>query len=86
MKLLILLFILKLYAQNNIFKLYFPYVIGTFSKFSWGFTLKDKKDITSTDVVQIFLNKSGHMPKKIWVYKRSDFYNNGLQDNDLKFI
>ena len=34
-------------------KLYFPYDIGTFSKFSWGFTLKDKKDIPSTDVVQI---------------------------------
>ena len=34
-------------------KLYFPYDIGTCSKFSWGFTLKDKKDIPSTDVVQI---------------------------------
>ena len=29
-----------------------------------------------------FLDKSGRKPNKIWVDKRSEFYNHGLHDND----
>ena len=67
---------MKLISKYNIGILFF---ISIFSKFAWVFTLKDKKDITNTNVFQNFLDKSGRKPNKIWVNKRSEFYNRSMK-------
>ena len=41
-----------------------------------------KTKTTSQLLFQFFLDKSGRKPNKIWVDKRSEFYNHGLHDND----
>ena len=48
-------------------------VIDIFSKYSWVVPLKDKKDVSIVDAFQKILDKSGHKPNKIWVYKGSEF-------------
>ena len=63
-------------------------VINIFSKYDWVVPLKDKKGITITDAFQKILGKSGRKPKKIWVDKGSELYNNSFQkwlkDNDIE--
>ena len=50
--------------------------------------LKDKKIITISNAFQKFLNESKRKPNKIWVDKRSEFYNrsvkSSLQNNDIE--
>ena len=50
--------------------------------------MKDKKGITISNVVKIFLDYSNRKLSKIWADKGSRFYNRPmkllLQDNDIK--
>ena len=50
-------------------------VIDIFSKYAWVVSLKDKKGVSIVDAFQKILDKSGRKPNKIWVDKRSEFYN-----------
>ena len=63
-------------------------VIDIFSKYAWVATLKDKKGVSIVDALQKINKKSNRNTKKIWVDKRSAFYNNsfkkGLKDNDTE--
>ena len=65
-------------------------VIDIFSKYAWVIHLKDKKGISIVNVFQIILKVSKRKPNKIWVDKRSEFYNNSfkkwLQNNDIEII
>ena len=68
---------------------FFLCVIDIFSKYAWVVPLKDKKGITITNAFQKILNGSNRCkPKKIWVDKESQFYNNffkkWLKDNDIE--
>ena len=62
-------------------------VIDIFSKYTWVVPLKDKKGVSIAKAFQGILKKSNSEPNKIWVDKRSEFYNNSfkkwLQDNDI---
>ena len=63
-------------------------VIDIFSKYAWVAPLKDKKGGTIVNAFQKVLNKSDSKPSKIWVDKRSEFYNSSfikwLKDNDIE--
>ena len=50
-------------------------VIYIFSKYACIIPLKDKKEITITNVFQKILKESNRKPSKIWVVKGSEFYN-----------
>ena len=62
-------------------------VIDIFSKYVWVIPLKDKKGVSIGNAFQKILKESNRKPNKIWVDKRSEFYNNSfkkwLQDNDM---
>ena len=53
-----------------------------------GYSLKDKKEITITNVFQKILDESNRKPNKIWVDKGTEFYNRSikffLQNNDIE--
>ena len=49
-------------------------VINVYSKYTWVFTLKDKKGIRVTKAFQKILDASGRKPNKIWVEKASEVY------------
>ena len=51
-------------------------IIDFFSKYAWFVPLKDKKGISIVNAFQKILRKSDRKPNKIWVDKRSEFYNN----------
>ena len=61
-------------------------MIDIFSKYAWVIPLKDK-GISTVNTFQKILNDSKRKPIKIWVDKRSEFYNNSftkwLQDNAI---
>ena len=63
-------------------------VIDIFSKCAWVVPLKEKKGVTIVSAFQKILDKSTHKPNKIWVDKRSEFYNSffkkQLKDNDIE--
>ena len=63
-------------------------VINTFSKYAWVNPLKDKKGVNIVNAFQKFLDESGRNLNKIWVDKRSEFYNGSfkkwLKDKGLK--
>ena len=50
-------------------------VIDIYSKYAWVISLKDKKGITITNAFQKLLDEFNCKPSKIWVDKRSEFYN-----------
>ena len=63
-------------------------VIDIFSKYAWVVPLKDKKGISIVKAFQIISKQSNsRKPNKIWVDKRSEFYNayfkKWLRDNDV---
>ena len=62
-------------------------VIDIYSKYVWVIPLKDKKGITITNAFQKNLKESNSKPNKIWVDKRSEFYNRSikswLEKNDI---
>ena len=53
--------------------------IDLFSKYAWAIPIKDKKGITITNAFQKILGDSNRKPKKIWVDKGSEFYNNSFK-------
>ena len=63
-------------------------VIDIFSKHAQVVPLKDKNGVSIVDGFQKVLDKSGSKPNKIWVDKRSEFYNNSFRkwfkDNDIE--
>ena len=54
--------------------------IDIFSKYAWVVPLKDKKGITITNAFQKILKESNRKPNKIWVDKRSEFYNSSVKN------
>ena len=54
-------------------------VINTFSKYAWVNPLKDPKGVNIVNAFQKFLNKSGRNLNRIWVDKRSEFYNGSFK-------
>ena len=54
-------------------------VIDIYSKYAWVAPLKDKKGITVVNAFQSILKKSNRKPNKIWVDKRSEFYNRSMK-------
>ena len=50
-------------------------VIDIFSKYAWVIPLRDKKGLSIVNAFQIILQDSRRKPNKIWVDKRSKFYN-----------
>ena len=62
-------------------------VIDIFCKYAWVVPLKDKKGISIVKAFQSILKQSNRKPNKIWVDKRSEFYNayfkKWLRDNDI---
>ena len=71
-------------------------VIDIFSKYAWVIPLKDKKGVSIVNAFQKILKESdrskakskGRKPNKIWIDKRSEFYDNyfkkWLKDNDIE--
>ena len=49
--------------------------IDVYSKYAWVLSLKDKESIAVTNAVQKQLNESKYKLSKIWVDKKSKFYN-----------
>ena len=62
--------------------------IDIFSKYAWVVPLNDKKGVRTINAFQKILKESIRKPNKIWVDKRSEFYNNSfkkwLKENDIK--
>ena len=50
-----------------------------FSKYAWVVALKDKKGTSNVNAFQKILKESDRRPNKIWVDKRSEFYNNSFK-------
>ena len=63
-------------------------VIDIFSRSAWVIPLKDKNGATITNAFQNILKESNRKPKKIWLDKRSEFYNRSvkswLEKNDIE--
>ena len=63
-------------------------VFAIYSKYAWVVPLKDKKGITITNAFQQILDESNRKSNRIWVDKRSEFYNRSvkswLHDNDIE--
>ena len=53
-------------------------VIDIFSKYVWVVPLKDKKGVSIVDAFQKIVKDSNRRPKKVWVNKESEFYNNSF--------
>ena len=63
-------------------------VIDIFREYAWAVPLKDKKGVRIVNAFQKILDKSERKLYKIWVDKRSKFYNNSfkkwLKDKDIE--
>ena len=63
-------------------------VIDFFSKYAWVFPLKDKKGVSIVNPFQKIFKESDRRRNKIWVDKRSKFYNSSfkkwLKYNDIE--
>ena len=63
-------------------------LINIFSKYALVIPLKDKKSVTTVNVLQNILNSSKREPNKIQVDKDSEFYNSSykkwLKDNETE--
>ena len=59
-----------------------------FSKYVCVVPIKDRKGVSKADAFQKILKESNRKPKKIWVDKGSELYNNSfkkwLKDNDIE--
>ena len=57
-------------------------------KYAWVIPIKDKKGVSIADAFKKILKESNRNPKKIWVDKGSEFYNNSfkkwLKDNNIE--
>ena len=63
-------------------------VIDVFSKYARVVPLKDKKGVSTVGAFHKILDDLDRKPKKIWVEKESEFYNNSfkkwLKDNNFE--
>ena len=63
-------------------------IIDIFSKYAWVVPLKDRAGVSVVVAFQKILDDSNRKPKKIWIDKGSEFYNNSfkkwLKDNDVE--
>ena len=79
---------MQLYSKFNKGFRFLLCVIDIFSKYAWVVPLKDKKGISFVNAFQIILKESNCKPNKIWVDKRSHFYNisfkKWLRDNNIE--
>ena len=50
-------------------------VIDIFRKYAWVVPLKDKKSVSIVAAFESILKQLNRKPNKIWVDKRSEFYN-----------
>ena len=55
-------------------------VIDIYSKYAWVIPLKKKKSLSIVNAFQKILKESNKKPKKIWVDKGSEFYNNSFKN------
>ena len=63
---------------NKVFK-YLLCAIDLFNKHAWIIPIKDKKGTSIVNAFQKLISK-GRKPKKIWVDKGSEFYNQSFKD------
>ena len=79
---------MQLISKNNKGIRYLFCDIYLFSKYVFVVPLKDKKGITIANAFQSILDNSKRKPKKIWVDRGSEFYNNHfkkwLKDNNIE--
>ena len=61
-------------------------VIDIYMKYACDILLKDKKDISVTNALQIILDESNRKPNKIWVDKGSQLYNRSMRSRLEKMI
>ena len=61
-------------------------VIDIYMKYACDILLKDKKDISVTNALQIILDESNRKPNKIWVDKGSQLYNGSMRSRLEKMI
>ena len=54
-------------------------VIDIYSKYTWAIPIKDKKEVTTINVFQKFLDQLNFKPNKIWVDEGSEFYNRSMK-------
>ena len=54
-------------------------IIDIYSKYGWVVPLKDEKDMTITNALQIFLDESNRKLIKTWVDKGSEFFNRSMK-------
>ena len=54
-------------------------IIDICSKYGWVVPLKDEKDMTITNALQIFLDESNRKLIKTWVDKGSEFFNRSMK-------
>ena len=54
-------------------------VIDIFSKYTWVVLFKEKNGVTIVNAFQSIFGRSNRKPKRIWVDKDSEFYNNSLK-------
>ena len=62
------------YAESLRFK-YILTVIDLYTKYAWAVPLSNKKGQTVADAFKRIMNESGRNPKKMWVDKGTEFYN-----------
>ena len=55
-------------------------VIDIFGKYAWVVPLKDNKGVSIVNAFQKMLKESNRKPKKTWVDKESEFYNNSFKN------
>ena len=54
--------------------------INLFSKYSWVFSIKDKKGTSIVNAFKKIISEGRRKPNKIWVDQGSEFYNNSFKD------
>ena len=72
---------MQLLSKFNIGFRFLLCVIDIYSKYAWVTPLKDKKGVSIANAFQKIIKKSNRKPNKIWVGKRSEFYNNSFKSS-----
>ena len=72
---------MQLLSKFNIGFRFLLCVIDIYSKYARVTPLKDKKGVSIANAFQKIIKKSNRKPNKIWVGKRSEFYNNSFKSS-----
>ena len=79
---------MQLISKSNKGFRFLLHVIDIFSKYACVIPLSDKKGVSIVNAFQKILDKSARKTNKVWVDKRSEFYNSSfkkwLKDNDIE--